>query len=388
MTRKEFIKACGILGLNMSCYGLFAKGKRRESPSFSGKVAIIGAGAAGLSAGYLLEQQGIDYIIVEASSQYGGRMKINNQFTDFPISLGAEWISSATLQFGQLIKDQKVLEKIQISAYTQNDEYAIWHNSKLIRGTLDTFNDKKFVNTSWLGFFEDFVLPSIQEKIIYNEPIHSIDYSRNTIVLNSEKEEYHADRVIITVPISLLKNKDIQFLPPLPKKREYAIESITYWDGFKAFFEFKKKFYPSFVDYIIQPETAGQVSLYDAAWGQKSNKNILGLFSVGEPARRYGDMPKETFKTAFLKELDEIFDGKASQNYLNHLTQDWSKERFAKGAYVSDFSDPKTIAQLQESIAEKLFFAGDSYTEGYDWGNVHNAIHSAKQCVNQIINNN
>ena len=56
------------------------------------KVIIIGAGAGGLSVGYLLNQQGIDFEILEASSVYGGRMRRTTTFADFPISLGGEWL--------------------------------------------------------------------------------------------------------------------------------------------------------------------------------------------------------------------------------------------------------------------------------------------------------
>jgi lysine-specific histone demethylase 1B len=44
-----------------------------EGPSFQGKVLIIGAGAAGLYAGYILKSKGIDFQILEAAPNYGGR---------------------------------------------------------------------------------------------------------------------------------------------------------------------------------------------------------------------------------------------------------------------------------------------------------------------------
>ena len=387
MTRKDFIKACGLLGLSIPFSDIINNDLEGKNQSFSGKVIIVGSGAAGMSAGYILRQKGIDFKIIEATSQYGGRMKTDHTFADFPIPLGAEWISSINLPFGQLVDGHNASQKIQTVGYAQNDEYAVWNNGKLIRGTLNTFNDKKFVNTSWLGFFEEFIIPNIEEKIIYNEPVRSINYADDMIVLKSDKETYTADRVILTTPVSLLKDKHIQFIPALPKKKTETLESILYWDGFKAFFEFDQKFYPSFVDYVINPVTDGQVSLYDAAWGQKSDKNILGLFSVGAPAKHYGSLNKADFKAYALNEFDEIFDGQASRYYINHITQNWSTEAFAKGAYVSDYTTPKTIAQLQTPIDNKLFFAGDAYTNGYDWGNVHNAIASATQCTKEILNN-
>ena len=92
MTRKEFIKICGLLGIivpfHTSC--VTSSLINHISSKFEGKVIIIGAGAGGLSAGYLLDQLGIDFEILEASSDFGGRMKINTDFAEFPIPLGAE----------------------------------------------------------------------------------------------------------------------------------------------------------------------------------------------------------------------------------------------------------------------------------------------------------
>ena len=67
MTRKEFIKICGLLGIvvpfHTSC--VTSSLINHISSKFEGKVIIIGAGAGGLSAGYLLDQLGIDFEILE-----------------------------------------------------------------------------------------------------------------------------------------------------------------------------------------------------------------------------------------------------------------------------------------------------------------------------------
>jgi monoamine oxidase len=55
-------------------------------------VIVVGAGAVGLSAAYLLNQRGIQVQILEALSVFGGRMKRVTDFADFPIPTGAEWL--------------------------------------------------------------------------------------------------------------------------------------------------------------------------------------------------------------------------------------------------------------------------------------------------------
>jgi monoamine oxidase len=55
-------------------------------------VNIIGAGAAGLAAGYLLKNHNIPFKIFEASNRYGGRILHLENFADFPVECGAEQI--------------------------------------------------------------------------------------------------------------------------------------------------------------------------------------------------------------------------------------------------------------------------------------------------------
>ena len=59
---------------------------------YTGKVIIIGVGASGLAAAKILEQNGIDYQILEATDRYSGRLKKVEGFADFPIDIEAEWI--------------------------------------------------------------------------------------------------------------------------------------------------------------------------------------------------------------------------------------------------------------------------------------------------------
>ncbi|MEM9857766.1 MAG: FAD-dependent oxidoreductase [Bacteroidota bacterium] len=385
MIRKDFLRICGLLGVCLPVSRATALLNSSEPSSFSGKVLIVGAGAAGLSAGYLLKKKGIDFTILEAAGSFGGRMKTNHDFADFPIPLGAEWITSSTLLFNQIIKGNSSTDNINTVGYTQNDEFGVWYNNKLVRGDLGRLTYRKFVNSSWMQFFEDFIFPSVAEHIQYNAVVKSIDYSNQQVMIETQESEFMVDRVIVTVPLKILQSKAIDFKPALPEKKLEAISAATVWDGIKVFIEFEERFYPAFVDFIINPETDGQVSYYDASFGQQSERNVLGLFAVGKPAERYSAMTADALKTYILNELDQVFENQATPNYVKHIVQDWSKEPHVESAYLSDHEKPKTIQRLQKSVDDKVFFAGDCYTSGVDWGNVHNAVESAKQSVNEIL---
>ncbi len=366
MTRKEFLKICGILGIGIPAQEILSACKTEEliPGNFKGKVVIIGAGAGGLSAGYFLKQQGIDFEILEASIIPGGRIRINTDFADFPIPLGAEWIETKTSIFSEIVNDSSVKSDIK---------------------TVSDSPDYKFVNYSWYNFFDDYIIPSVADKITYNSQVKSVDYTGEQISIKTINKEYKADKVVVSVPLKILKAGDINFIPAFPKDKLDAIKSSEIWDGFKAFFEFSEQFYEDEFETNIYDANDGQKIYYDATLGQQSSQNIIGLFTVGKPAGDFISHSESSLKEIILKELDGMFSNKATPNYKKHITQNWNKEPFIRGGYMSDYADWKTVKKLSESLRDKIYFAGGAYTDGEDWVSVHTASRSAKAAISEIL---
>ena len=365
MNRKDFIKLCGILGIGIPAQAAISScGKDLVASEFTGKVIIVGAGPGGLSAGYLLHQMGIDFEILEASNQVGGRIKVNKSFADFPIPLGAEWLETEVNILNEIVNDTSV--EVNINTVFDNPDF-------------------KFVNSSWFNFFESYILPSIADKIKFNERIQIIDSSSKTIELKSFVNSHECDAVFISVPLKVLQTGGITFTPELPAYKVKAIKDAEIWSGFKAFFEFKEDFYGDGHAFDIKPETDGQKIYYDATFGQNSAKNILGLFTVGKPAEKFTVLSNDELKNAILKELDELFDNKATPNYVKHVVQNWDNEPHIQGGYLSDHADWKLVRDLGKSVDNKIFFAGGPYSDGNDWVSVHVAAQSAKSAVNELL---
>lgn len=384
MNRSEFLKLCTVLGIGFPMHTAFSS-YAHKPPKFTGSVLIIGAGAAGMTTGYLLDQLGISYRILEAKSTYGGRIKHTRDFADFPIPLGGEWIHESGKILNEIVNDDSISVDIKTVEYPRDTRYGWWSNGELEITKLGSYKDLKFVGSSWLDFFEAYVLPSISEKITYNAVIESIDYSNdNVVATDNSGNEYRADKIIVTVPVKQLQLKAISFTPELPADRLEAIDSVTVWEGLKVFIEFKERFYPTMVDFDIKPRRAGQKLYYDASFGQKSNKHILGLFTVGSATREILAIEESERIGFILKELDTIFDNQATPNYVKHIIQNWVDEPYINGAYVNDHESWRTVAKLGGSVDDKVYFAGDAYTDGEDWGSVHVAARSAAATVNEL----
>ncbi len=379
MKRRDFLTMASIVGLgaSVSPQSLWSQTSR--------KVIVIGAGAAGLTAGYHLKKRGIGFQILEASGAPGGRMKRNLGFADFPIPLGAEWLHGSIADMERILGGTSVRNAIKTAGYSRDDVYGYWNGSSLDRAHLGGEADLKFVNSSWYDFFEQFVLPSVQEYVTYQHEVTAIDTTgEQANVRTRSGQEYAADAVIVTVPLKMLQEQRIAFTPPLPKQKANAINAATVWNGYKAFLEFNEKYYPAYTELEVLPETAGQHAFYDAAHGQASARHILGLFSVGQAAEPYSGRSEAAVTRQILEQLDQIFDGQATPRFRKIITQDWSQEPHIHSAYLQDHENWKRVRTLGESVGSNLHFAGEAYTIGDDWGSVHNAALSAKGVVDRL----
>ena len=393
MTRQEFLKISAILGLGMPVSAsLLSSHAGKLNRTNTNSVIIIGAGAAGLSAGYLLGQKGIDYQILEASGTYGGRMKRNNSFADFPIPLGAEWLETTNSEFDTIVNNSSVKVEVPTVSYQSGDTYFYWDGNKLSRNTLDEIDagssatDKKFINGTWFDFFDQYVVPSVRAKISYNTIVESIDYSSDQVTVHIKGgQTFTADKVIFTAPLKQLQTGNITFTPALPANKQKAIDKTTIWDGIKVFFEFKKNFYPTFLEFEVKPESSGERLYYDAAYGQNTEKNILGFFSVGTPAQNYTSRNGDDLKDFMMAELDQLLDNQATPNYIKHTVQHWGTAPFQGGAYVNDHENWRRVRTLGEPLDNKVFFAGEAYTDGEDWGSVNNAAQAARVAVESLV---
>ena len=392
MNRKDFIKVCGLLGLSIPLQGMLISCNSDDDDGavtgeFSGKVIIIGAGAAGMSAGYLLAQQGVEFQILEASSTHGGRTKRTTTFVDFPIPLGAEWLHSSPAEFTSIVNDSNTQVTTQTVPYNSQDVVGFYDNgvySTEPHG--DPGVDRKFVNSTWFDFFDTYIAPSVLSNTQFNTVINDINYTGDkVIVTDTNAQTYEADKIIFTAPLKILQEGSINFTPALSSTKQNAIQSAPVWGGFKAFIEFSSKFYPVYLAFADSETSAGQRIYYDASYGQNSNRHVLGLFSVGQQAEQYQNLSGDALRDYILNELDQVFNGAASANYIQHIVQNWNEEPHIKAAYLADNASSSISTILSTSINNKVYFAGDAYTQFDDWSSVHIAARSARDAVREIL---
>ena len=381
------------------CFNWAARGERKlpketslhKTYNYDGKIIIVGAGASGLAAAKVLEQNNIDYIILEATNRYGGRLKKDTTLADFPIDIGAEWLHSAPITLNKLkgkqgteIDEELIPYNLDSTASWDGKEYKVdphWQNNFMY----NFLPESKFKTTTWYDFVNENIAKTVKHKIQYNSPVNAIDYSgNNVIVKTSNGKTYDADRILVTVSIGVLKSNLITFIPEMNKENRKAIESITFHPGFKVAMKFSEKFYP---DAITCKVKNGEKGFYDIAFKKNVQTNVLGFLCTGNETQKYYNLKSEQeIISSLLEELDKMFDGKASKFYSGeYILENWGQYEFIQGTWTQAIHEKKSCLKIiNQPLDNKVYFAGEIY-DTYQQMGVPGAVLSGYYAIDKLL---
>lgn len=390
--------ASSIIGLS-SCLRWAARAESKlpaetaldKTYNYDGKVIIVGAGAAGMAAAKVLEKNNVDYIILEATDRYGGRLKKDTSLADFPIDIGAEWLHSAPITLNKLKgkKGQEIDEKLipyhlTSTATWDGKEYKI-SSSRQNDFMYNFMPESKFKETTWYDFVDEHIAKTVKHKIQFNSPVSSINYSNNKVIVKTKNgKSFEADRVLLTVSVGVLKSNMISFTPAMKQERITAINSLTFNPGFKAVLKFSEKFYPDAINCIVE---SGEKVYYDIAFKKDAQTNILGFLCTGNETQRYYDLKSEKeIITSLLQELDQIFDGKATQTYTgDFILENWGQYEYTLGTWTQAFQEKNSDLKLiSQALDDKVYFAGEIF-DPYKQMGVPGAILSGYYMIDQLL---
>lgn len=411
----------------------------KKENTFTGQVIIVGAGVAGLYAACLLKELGIDFIILEASNKIGGRIAIDKSFTNHPLDLGAEWLHGKTSILGALVEStqteifhdisnplylhkgklKKSLPKRLQKIFTQLEEIqddisfedfflreggkeeelnllttysgdvgasanmisAKWEAagySKISYGN----DDHKF-RESYFDFIHEHIAKPVINQVKLNTVVSEIDHQNDKVLITDKNgNQYKGDKILITVPLTILKEGDINFSPPLPDQKQKAFNQLGMEAGMKVFLKFSQTFAEADI-------LGGKTCAYYVIESYKSypGEFIIMAFINGQQAKKLSNLGEEKAVEKIIAELDILFDNKASEYFVDAMTKDWFKEPYIRGAYSYPLvgSTEYTREIIAKPIDDKLFFAGEATNFNGHHQTVHGAVETAYREVISIL---
>lgn len=217
-----------------------------------------------------------------------------------------------------------------------------------------------------------------------NTIVNKIDYSQNKITVMTNQGNIEADRVIVTLPLGVLKNNSVTFHPKLPQEKQDAMAKLHMGILNRLIMRFPKIFWPTEYNGIyISPNTQPSISFY--LNNQYFIKEpILTGFTGGEAGRNLENLTDSDLIDLAMHQLRSAF-GNNIPPPEKHLITRWGKDPFSQGSYSTvplgaSGSDYDTLA---ESIQNRLFFAGEATHKTFA-ATTHGAYLSGINAANAI----
>jgi monoamine oxidase len=400
-------------------------------------VAIIGAGAAGLGAARALENSGLSVIVLEARGRVGGRAHSILAAPDIIFDLGCGWLHSAD-------KNAFVDIATQLD-FVVDKTRPPWREQSLDAGfppqlraefieALDAFHDRaeqaakdprdaaastclepgnrwnpmidaistyingvtlERVSLHDMDAYEDteinWRVPRGYGALIsaYGAPcpvalsaqVSVIDHSGKRVRIETSRGTLTANKVIVSVPTSLIAIEAIRFDPPLPAKVDAA------------------RGLPLGVDDKVMLRLDGGEGLpRDAGLRGATMRTAMGSFQIkpfGRPCI------EGFFGGSFARELEDAGEGAMAaqaidevvamlgSNYRSKLTplaeSRWANDPFAQGAYSAALPGHAAArAVLAAPVDDRLFFAGEATSPNF-FSTAHGARDSGERAAREIL---
>ncbi len=144
-SRRQFLKTASKTSLILGTGGGYAiENMILDGVKKKYKVAIVGAGMAGLSAGYFLRRKGVKATIFEGDKRVGGRIKSAHHYGNSTLhtEIGAEFIDTLHQEMLWFVKVLKLEEKIldvEMDTFGLRDAFFIDNHHYTVKDVLSEF---------------------------------------------------------------------------------------------------------------------------------------------------------------------------------------------------------------------------------------------------------
>ena len=406
-------------------------------------VAVIGAGAAGLAAARRLQDRGIEFLVLEARDRIGGRAYTVQARDGVPVELGAEFIHGRPSVTFELLREcgaqaaagagamlqlregrlqpaldvwestDRLLQRVDLQAADlsvetylerlRNDGVAA-QELDAFRGLVEGFDAVIASDASVIGIAKEWrsgvndeisrpssgygplmrhLASLVDSGISLQTRVLEVQWMGDGVRILATRAgsplEIQAKHAIVTLPIGVLREQRVHFVPPLPEEKQAAIDAIAMGPVTRVMLEFDAPFWPD-ASFFQAPECA-----MPTMWTRFPQRiPVLAAWAGGGAVQRLSARDMDPIAAAMdtVQTLFPSIDAHARLRASYH--HDWQADPFSCGAYrYLRVGGGDARAQLGKPIAQKLFFAGEATSTG-DSGTVAGALESGYRAADEV----
>ena len=277
------------------------------------------------------------------------------------------------------------LDELNILDYLVNSEISNEYGTDLKNLSRDYFDigeeygDGELVLYNGLQQIIDVLKDDVKIKL--NHIVTNIEYHVNeNIVVYANNKRFYSKKVLVTVPLGVLKSGDIEFSPPLPESKQNAISDLGMGLLQKHWLLFDKVFWDEDVVWILSVNQQN----WECMNYSSSGKPILLCFTMGKYAKSQEELADSIITSDIMSILRNTYGQNISDPLDVHYTK-WASDKFSYGAYsyTAVGNTSETYLKISEPIHNLIYFAGEHTHENYP-ATIHGAYLSGLRAARLI----
>ena len=356
------------------------------------KVLILGAGMAGLVAGYELSKLGHNVTFLEARTRPGGRvLTLREPFSDglyaeagaarIPDNheLTLKYVKEFALELEPFYPsrlsavrfDRGRREEVPIEGFTD----AMTRNlGDGLGGAPERWHKIKGGSDLLPRAFAEKLSGKIQFGAAVVKLEQNAKEARVVFLKDGRQQVLTADSVICTIPFSVLRNIE---LSALSARKKDVIKNTRYDAVSRVYLQTRNRFWEEkgLNGFAF---TSGAIEVWQPSWNQPGPRGILMTYARPGEAERVTKLKEKDRIETTLKQLDSIFGG-LRQNFEHGTSKCWTEDQWARGAWA--FVGPMDF--FTASVPEgRIHFAGEHLSPWFSW--MQGALSSGLKVVKEI----
>ena len=218
-----------------------------------------------------------------------------------------------------------------------------------------------------------------------NQVVTQVNYSGNSVTVTTSTGTFTASRVVVTLPLGVLKKGSVAFTPPLPAALQGSIDKVLMGTINKVFCQFDSAFWPTDTQYFGYHAPVKGLFAYWLSYRTFSQINCLVGIAIGNGGAML-DAMSDAQVTAAAGEALKVMFGPNTPAPKKVNASRWNIDPFAYGAYSYGSLNtlPIDFTNMAATVDNKLFFAGEHTSTLYK-ATVHGAYISGNDAADKII---
>jgi monoamine oxidase len=223
--------------------------------------------------------------------------------------------------------------------------------------------------------------------IRFGQVVNRVSTQATGVTVQTQASAFTADKLVVTLPLGVLKTGRVQFLPALPAAKRNAISKLGMGVLNKCVLRFSRAFWPSQYDwlgFIPGANASGQWAEWISLLRPLGQPVLVG-FNAADFGRQIEAWADRQIVTSAMLTLRQIYGPQIPDPVSYQITR-WVSDPFSAGSYsyVPVGATSRARDALAASLGGQLFFAGEATQRQYP-ATVHGAYLSGLRAAQEVI---